>query len=132
LNSQFLYSFDDFLFLNSYLWFLVSPFSILNSPFPIYPSLLAQILLQSIYKKGTMAQLDVQKKKSNPLPWILLALLVLGIIGYLIWRNSNNADDTVAPATYDSTNRTDTGGFIPAPDTAGTLPSPADTSRTGQ
>ena len=50
-----------------------------------------------------MANIDVQKKKSNPLPWILLVLVILAVVGYLLWRNmdkneavgtGNNADTT--------------------------------------
>lgn len=57
-----------------------------------------------------MANIDVQKKKSNPLPLILLALLVLGIIGYLVWRNNNGVagDDVATPAVTDSVERSTT------------------------
>lgn len=57
-----------------------------------------------------MANIDVQKKKSNPLPLILIALLVLGIIGYLVWRNGANdgAENRTAPLTTDSVNRSTT------------------------
>jgi hypothetical protein len=47
-----------------------------------------------------MAELHVQKKRSSPLPWILLALLILGIVGYLVWRNSNKAE--TVPGTNDT------------------------------
>jgi len=70
-----------------------------------------------------MAELDVQRKKSNPWPWIILALLILGIIGYLVWRNSNDNN----AGTTDTT-MTDT-AFTPAPDTGGMLPPPSDTTR---
>jgi predicted negative regulator of RcsB-dependent stress response len=39
-----------------------------------------------------MANIDVQKKKSNPLPWILLVLVILAIAGYFIWRNMENRE----------------------------------------
>lgn len=57
-----------------------------------------------------MANIDVQKKKSNPLPLILLALLVLGMVGYLVWRNNNGVagDDVATPVVTDSVNRTTT------------------------
>ena len=37
-----------------------------------------------------MANIDVQKKKSNPLPLILLVLAILAVVGYLVWRNMDN------------------------------------------
>lgn len=39
-----------------------------------------------------MAELNVVRKKKSPLPWILLVLLVLAIIAFLMFRDS---DDTV-------------------------------------
>jgi hypothetical protein len=57
-----------------------------------------------------MAELLVQRKKRSVLPWIVLALLVLGIIGYLVWKNSQVAPHTDAnPATTTNSN-------APAPD----------------
>lgn len=50
-----------------------------------------------------MANIDVQKKKSNPWPWIILLLILAAIIGYFIWRNSNEEAVIAAPATSDST-----------------------------
>ena len=41
-----------------------------------------------------MANIDVQKKKTNPLPWIILVLLILAIVGYFAWRNMNNPAGT--------------------------------------
>jgi hypothetical protein len=35
-----------------------------------------------------MAELNVVKKRKSPLPWILLAVLLLGLIAYLLLRNS--------------------------------------------
>ena len=37
-----------------------------------------------------MANIDVQKKKSNPLPWIILILVIVAVAGYLYWRNMDN------------------------------------------
>ncbi|MEO6070233.1 MAG: hypothetical protein ABIN57_11615 [Chitinophagaceae bacterium] len=56
-----------------------------------------------------MANLDVQRKKKSPLPWILLTLAVLAIVGYLIWRQYNNheaneATPTTTTTTQDSSN----------------------------
>ncbi|RYY95084.1 MAG: hypothetical protein EOO11_16580 [Chitinophagaceae bacterium] len=56
-----------------------------------------------------MAELLVQRKKKSVWPWILLALIVLGIIGYLVWRNQQGAAaNHTAPAAYDSTRTTTT------------------------
>ena len=49
-----------------------------------------------------MANIDVQKKKSNPLPWIILVILILAAVGYFVWRNMNNTATTVV-RTNDST-----------------------------
>jgi cytoskeletal protein RodZ len=57
-----------------------------------------------------MAELLVQRKKKSALPWIVLALIVLGIIGYLVWKNTQVAPQTHAsPATTTNSN-------APAPD----------------
>lgn len=58
-----------------------------------------------------MANIDVQKKKSNPLPWIILALLILAVVGYLVWRNMNDPDDD-ATTTDTTTVITDTTSTI--------------------
>lgn len=51
-----------------------------------------------------MANIDVQKKKSNNLPLLLLlGLLALAVIGYLVWRNGV-ADGTENRNLTDSTN----------------------------
>ena len=56
-----------------------------------------------------MANIDVQKKKPNPLPWIILVLVILAIAGYFIWRNMENKG-TLSPGTGTDTTitRTDT------------------------
>ena len=53
-----------------------------------------------------MANLDVQRKKKSPLPWILLTLVILAIAGYLIWRqyNNNQTGNTTTTTTQDSSN----------------------------
>lgn len=56
-----------------------------------------------------MAELHVVKKKKSPLPWILLALLVLGIIAYLLLRTDSGVTNTAAPAA-DSAINYDTAG----------------------
>jgi hypothetical protein len=53
-----------------------------------------------------MAHIDVQKKKSNPLPWILLLLVIAAIAGYFIWRNMNNPAGTATTVTDTTTNAT--------------------------
>lgn len=49
-----------------------------------------------------MANLDVQRKKKSPLPWILFLLLIVAVVCYFIWRQyyGNNAPVT---STQDST-----------------------------
>lgn len=54
-----------------------------------------------------MANIDVQKKKSNPALWILLVILILAIVGYFIWRNYNKGAVAGTTAT-DTTIQTDT------------------------
>jgi lipopolysaccharide export system protein LptC len=55
-----------------------------------------------------MANIDVQKKKSNPLPWIILAILILAAVGYFVWRNMNNGAATGVGANDSTQVRTDT------------------------
>ena len=62
-----------------------------------------------------MANIDVQKKKSNPLPWIIITIVILAVIGYLIWRNmqqpaatNNAASDTTVTTRSDTTIHADT------------------------
>ena len=54
-----------------------------------------------------MAELDVQRKKKSPLPWILLIIAILAVLAYFLLNNNNDAaEEVVAPVTYDSTQRT--------------------------
>lgn len=54
-----------------------------------------------------MAELDVQRKKKSPLPWILLILAILAVLAFLLLNNNKDVtDETVAPTTYDTTIRT--------------------------
>jgi hypothetical protein len=62
-----------------------------------------------------MANIDVQKKKSNPLPWIIITIVILAVVGYLIWRNmqqpaatNNTASDTTITTRTDTTIHADT------------------------
>ena len=61
-----------------------------------------------------MATLDVQRKRKSPLPWILLTLLLLSLIGYFVWRQYYSGDP-LTPAKQYSTRNT---GWIlqPGPD----------------
>ena len=62
-----------------------------------------------------MANIDVQKKKSNPLPWIIITIVILAVVGYLIWRNmqqpaatNNTTSDTTVTTRTDTTIHADT------------------------
>ena len=62
-----------------------------------------------------MANIDVQKKNSNPLPWIIITIVILAVIGYLIWRNmqqpaatNNAASDTTVTTRSDTAIHADT------------------------
>lgn len=48
-----------------------------------------------------MADLDVQRKKKSPLPWILIGLLLLALLVYFLW-DRNKEEDNITPATNDS------------------------------
>ncbi|GAB4093451.1 hypothetical protein [Flaviaesturariibacter terrae] len=51
-----------------------------------------------------MAELLVQRRKRSVLPWVLVAILVLALIGYLVWRNQHVSNDTTpAPASNTTT-----------------------------
>ena len=54
-----------------------------------------------------MANLDVTRKKRSPLPWILITILILAIVGYFVWQqyDKNEVDDTNT-TTVDTTTRT--------------------------
>lgn len=55
-----------------------------------------------------MANIDVQRKKSSPLLWIILVVAILGIAAYFVWSRYGNKINTSQPAVYDSTSRTST------------------------
>ena len=59
-----------------------------------------------------MADLDVQRKKKSPLPWILLVLLIVALIAYLLWRNRDKIDNATDPVTNDTTVVIDTGSTV--------------------
>jgi CHASE3 domain sensor protein len=60
-----------------------------------------------------MANIDVQRKKKSPLPWILIALLLLAALAYFLWsRNKTHdngevtgTDTTITTTTTDTTRR---------------------------
>jgi uncharacterized protein HemX len=56
-----------------------------------------------------MAELYVERKKKSPVLWILLALIILGVIGYLLWANQDKlTNDTPATTTEQTTTTTTT------------------------
>jgi len=55
-----------------------------------------------------MANIDVQKKKTNPLPWIILVLLIVALVGYFVWRNMNKPAGAATDNTDTTTIITDT------------------------
>ncbi|GAA4338766.1 hypothetical protein [Flaviaesturariibacter amylovorans] len=62
-----------------------------------------------------MAELLVQRKKKSALPWILLALIILGIIGYLLWRNQQGAASAAPVGDTTTTTTTTTTGTTTNP-----------------
>ena len=55
-----------------------------------------------------MADLDVQRKKKSPLPWILLALIILAVVAFLLWNNRDEIDNATTPVATDTTITMDT------------------------
>ncbi|MGZ3838639.1 MAG: hypothetical protein ACXVMS_10035 [Flavisolibacter sp.] len=50
-----------------------------------------------------MANIDVQRKKSSPLIWILIILAILGLAAYFLWNRYGNKTGNTQPVVYDST-----------------------------
>jgi len=51
-----------------------------------------------------MAELDVQRKKGSPLPWIILIIAVLAVLAYFLLNRDNDVvNEPVPPTTYDTT-----------------------------
>jgi hypothetical protein len=50
-----------------------------------------------------MAELDVQRKKASPLPWIILILVALALLAFFLIRNNDGELNTTVPVTTDST-----------------------------
>lgn len=45
-----------------------------------------------------MAELYVERKRKSPVLWILLALILLAVVGYLVWANRDKlSNDTTNP-----------------------------------
>ena len=52
-----------------------------------------------------MAEIYVERKRKSPVLWILLALILLAVIGYLVWANRDkmNNDATTTEQTTTTT-----------------------------
>jgi hypothetical protein len=55
-----------------------------------------------------MAELYVERKRKSPVLWILLALILLAVVGYLVWANRDKIDDNTTTTT-EQTTTTNTG-----------------------
>ena len=53
-----------------------------------------------------MAELYVERKRKSPVLWIVLALVLLAIIGYLVWANSNKLENERTTTTEQTTTTT--------------------------
>jgi putative exporter of polyketide antibiotics len=57
-----------------------------------------------------MAELYVERKRKSPVLWILLALILLAVVGYLVWANrdklSNDNTNTQQTTTQQTTTTT--------------------------
>ncbi len=51
-----------------------------------------------------MADIDVQRKKASPLPWIILIIVALSLLAFfLIGKKDGELNRTTSPVTTDST-----------------------------
>lgn len=55
-----------------------------------------------------MANIDVQRKKSSPLPWIILVVIILGILAFFLWNRYNHTGGATTTTVTDSTQVYDT------------------------
>ncbi|HYH14793.1 MAG TPA: hypothetical protein VD794_06230 [Flavisolibacter sp.] len=55
-----------------------------------------------------MAELYVERKRKSPVLWILLALILLAVVGYLVWANRDRLDNNAT--TTEQTTTTTTSG----------------------
>ena len=56
-----------------------------------------------------MAELYVERKRKSPAIWILLALVLLAVVGYLVWANRDKLDSDDTTTTTQQTTTTNTG-----------------------
>ena len=56
-----------------------------------------------------MAELYVERKRKSPVLWILLALILLAVVGYLVWANRDKLDNNTTTNTQQTTTTTTTG-----------------------
>lgn len=51
-----------------------------------------------------MAELYVERKRKSPVLWILLAIILLAVVGYLVWANRDRmSNDTTTEQTTTTT-----------------------------
>lgn len=56
-----------------------------------------------------MANIDVQRKKKSPLPWIIIALVLLAALSYYLWtRNQTHDNGELEGAARDTITTTTT------------------------
>jgi hypothetical protein len=53
-----------------------------------------------------MAELYVERKRKSPVLWILLALILLAVVGYLVWANRDKLDNNKTTTTEQTTTTT--------------------------
>ncbi|ANE51594.1 hypothetical protein [Flavisolibacter tropicus] len=53
-----------------------------------------------------MAELYVERKRKSPVLWILLALIVLAVVGYLVWANRDKLQNNKTTTTEQTTTTT--------------------------
>jgi hypothetical protein len=56
-----------------------------------------------------MAELYVERKRKSPVLWILLALILLAVVGYLVWANRDKISNDNTTTTEQTTTTTNTG-----------------------
>jgi len=59
-----------------------------------------------------MAELYVERKRKSPVLWIVLALILLAVVGYLVWANRDKLRNETTTNTQQTT--TTTTGTPPA------------------
>jgi hypothetical protein len=56
-----------------------------------------------------MAEIYVERKRKSPVLWILLALILLAVVGYLVWANRDKLDNNKTTTTEQTTTTTTPG-----------------------